>query len=139
MFQPLILIYRKDNFMYHHWDCTSIYWPLSYPFRSLQITTYDLKCRGFLWDKTMDDRKCTSPLLLFMLRLLFEKFGHCFLLNQTTRFNKLWVPVQSNFPFSSWNNWNIGGKSVIYFPLSSPSVKQFHEVKYQNLIIYTVA
>ena len=24
------LIYRKDNFVYHHWECTSIYHPSSY-------------------------------------------------------------------------------------------------------------
>ena len=36
-FQPLILIYRRGNFVYHHWECTSIYRPLSYPFRSLVL------------------------------------------------------------------------------------------------------
>ena len=30
-FQPL----QKGNFVRHHWKCTSIYRPLSYPFRSL--------------------------------------------------------------------------------------------------------
>ena len=35
-FQPLILIYRRGTFVYHHWGCTSIYRPLSFPFRSLQ-------------------------------------------------------------------------------------------------------
>ena len=25
------------NFVYHHWGYTSIYWPLSYPFRSLGV------------------------------------------------------------------------------------------------------
>ena len=25
--------------MYYHWGCTSIYWPLSYPFRSLHLKT----------------------------------------------------------------------------------------------------
>ena len=24
-FQPIILIYRKYNYVYHHWKCTSIY------------------------------------------------------------------------------------------------------------------
>ena len=33
-FQPLIVIYRTGSFVHHHWGCTSIYWPLSYPFRS---------------------------------------------------------------------------------------------------------
>ena len=36
-FQPLILIYGRDNFVYHHWGCTWVYRPLSYPFRSLYI------------------------------------------------------------------------------------------------------
>ena len=31
----LIVIYRRRNFVYHHWRCTSIYRPLSYPFRSM--------------------------------------------------------------------------------------------------------
>ena len=34
-FQPLIVIYKRSNFVYHHWGCTPIYRPLSYPFRSL--------------------------------------------------------------------------------------------------------
>ena len=33
--QPLIVIYRRDNFVNYHWGFTSIYPPLSYPFRSL--------------------------------------------------------------------------------------------------------
>ena len=32
-FQPIV-IYRRGNFVYHHRECTSIYRPLSYPFRS---------------------------------------------------------------------------------------------------------
>ena len=35
-FHPTILIYRRINFVYHQWVCTSIYQPLSYPFRSLK-------------------------------------------------------------------------------------------------------
>ena len=34
-FQPLIVIYIMGNFVYRHWGGTSIYWPLSYPFRPL--------------------------------------------------------------------------------------------------------
>ena len=34
-FQPIILIYRNGDFVYNHWGSTSIYQPLSYPFRSL--------------------------------------------------------------------------------------------------------
>ena len=41
MFQLLIVIYRRGNFCNHfcnhYWGCTSIYRPLSYPFRPLQI------------------------------------------------------------------------------------------------------
>ena len=29
--QPLIVIYRRGNFVYHLKRCTPIYWPLSYP------------------------------------------------------------------------------------------------------------
>ena len=35
IFQPLIVIYRKGNFDYHHWGYTLIYQPLSYPCRSI--------------------------------------------------------------------------------------------------------
>ena len=31
----MILIYNRVNFVYHLLGCISIYWPLSYPFRSL--------------------------------------------------------------------------------------------------------
>ena len=48
-FQRLIIIYRRGKFVYHHWRCASIYWPLSYPFRYLVfsikiflITTYKI-------------------------------------------------------------------------------------------------
>ena len=34
-FQPLVIIYRRGNFVYQHLVCTSIYRTLSYPFRSL--------------------------------------------------------------------------------------------------------
>ena len=34
-FQPLIVIFRKDNYMCSHWECLSVYRPLSCPFRSL--------------------------------------------------------------------------------------------------------
>ena len=37
-FQPLIVNYRRGNFVYHHWVCTLIYRLLSYPLRSLQYT-----------------------------------------------------------------------------------------------------
>ena len=37
-FQPLTVIYKRDNFVYNHWGCTSIYRPLSFPFISLTIT-----------------------------------------------------------------------------------------------------
>ena len=34
VFQLLIVNYRRDNFVYHHWGCTSIYRSLSYPLHS---------------------------------------------------------------------------------------------------------
>ena len=36
-FQPLIVIYKRGNFVYHHWGRIYIFRPLSYPFRSLYI------------------------------------------------------------------------------------------------------
>ena len=33
--QPLIVIYWRDNFVHHHWGCTSAHQQLSYPLRSL--------------------------------------------------------------------------------------------------------
>ena len=35
IFQPLIVIYRSGNAVYHHWGYTSIYWPFSYQSISL--------------------------------------------------------------------------------------------------------
>ena len=32
--QPLMVIYRMVNFVYHHWGCTYFFRSLSYPFRS---------------------------------------------------------------------------------------------------------
>ena len=37
-FQPLILIYRRGNFVCHHWGCTFIYRPLPYPFGTLALS-----------------------------------------------------------------------------------------------------
>ena len=39
-FQPLTVIYRRENLACNHWGCTSIYLPFSYPFRSLDISSY---------------------------------------------------------------------------------------------------
>ena len=41
-FQPLIVINRRGIFVYHNWGCTSIYWPLSHPFRYLENPHYPL-------------------------------------------------------------------------------------------------
>ena len=40
-YQPLILIYRRGNFVSHLWGFTSIYQPLSYPFRFLIVTIFN--------------------------------------------------------------------------------------------------
>ena len=51
-FQRLIQIYRLGYFVFHNWGCTSIYWPLSYLFRSL--CNYDNLiswCPGGRWYK----------------------------------------------------------------------------------------
>ena len=39
-FQPLIVIYRKGNFVYRDWGCTSICRSLSYPFRLLNNISF---------------------------------------------------------------------------------------------------
>ncbi len=36
-FSTNILIYRWDNYVYHHWECASIYCPLSFPLSKLII------------------------------------------------------------------------------------------------------
>ncbi len=46
-FRPLIVIYRWGNFVYRHWECTSIYRPLSYPFWSLWVYPSLLLCAEF--------------------------------------------------------------------------------------------
>ena len=42
VFQPLILIYRRGNFVYHYLGCILIYRPLSYPFRCLNCCKFDI-------------------------------------------------------------------------------------------------
>ena len=42
-FEPIILIYRRADFVYHGCECTSIYRPLSYPLRSLLGIKFILK------------------------------------------------------------------------------------------------
>ena len=32
--EPIILIHRMGNFVYHHWGCALIYRPLYYPFKT---------------------------------------------------------------------------------------------------------
>ena len=44
MCQRLIVIYRRGNFVYHPWGCTSIYRSLSYPFRSLDFLLKSNAC-----------------------------------------------------------------------------------------------
>ena len=46
-FQQMILIFINGNFVFHHWECTMIYRPLSYPLRSLMCQSEPLKkCAG---------------------------------------------------------------------------------------------
>ena len=42
--QLIIVIYRRDNFVHLHWgcNCTSIYRPLFYLFRSQQVIAYNM-------------------------------------------------------------------------------------------------
>ena len=43
MIHPYILdILTTQKYFYHHLGCTSIFWPLSYPFRSLVLTKLSL-------------------------------------------------------------------------------------------------
>ena len=42
-FQPLIVIYIGGHFVHYHWGFTSIYRPVSYPFRSLENISFILK------------------------------------------------------------------------------------------------
>ena len=55
MFQPLIVIYRRVNFVYYYWEWTSIYRLLSHPFWSLIIQTYNLLFREYLRSKTAEE------------------------------------------------------------------------------------
>ena len=51
MFQPLIVLYRRGNFVYHHWRCTSIYRTLSYPFRPVSKFTLTFRSSNFYYCK----------------------------------------------------------------------------------------
>ena len=39
-FQQLIVFFCRGNFVEHHWECTPLYRPLSYSFRSLIFSAY---------------------------------------------------------------------------------------------------
>ena len=56
---PLSVIYRKGNFVYHHKGCTSIYRPLSYPFRFL----YKIFFKSFIFKSFARYLRCTSHLM----------------------------------------------------------------------------
>ena len=98
-FQPLIVIYRKCNFVYHHWGWTPIYRPLSYPFISLINIDWNLKV-VFLeiqfW-KVLTVRK-----LSFMGLLLDNRF--CYL--ECTDTNLFWTHLQgaANLNMNSFLN-----------------------------------
>ena len=62
MFQPLIIIYRRDIFEYDHWECISIYSHCFYPFRSLDITII-LHISGYDFN-TLKKRKDIIKILL---------------------------------------------------------------------------
>ena len=62
MFQPQILNYSWSNFVYHHRGFTSIYRPLSYPFRSLY---------GLVFIYQSQEENC---LLFFNHVLLLKKY-----------------------------------------------------------------
>ena len=47
-FSSLIEIWKRDHFVYHGW-CTSIYRPLSYPFRSIQTIVNNILYRTFIF------------------------------------------------------------------------------------------
>ena len=55
-FQPLIVIYRRGNFVYHHW--ANIYWQLSYSFKFL-VLNLNLLIRTLLSKSiNIQKRKC---------------------------------------------------------------------------------
>ena len=51
IFLPLMVINRRGNFVFENWGCTSIYWPVSYPLRSLTISGHNTKTSKlyFFW------------------------------------------------------------------------------------------
>ena len=45
MFQPLFKIYSRGNFVYNHWECSSLNLPLSYPCRFLKISIISISIK----------------------------------------------------------------------------------------------
>ena len=119
-FKPLIIIYRRCNFVYHYWGCTSIYWQLSYLFRSLQIHTYThiIYVERISWESASSHSESRIwnfnaylssllhlPLSLSLPLLLeiqkanwawFRKASGCRLLVLTERAQPYWVPNLRN-------------------------------------------
>ena len=68
-FQSLIIIYRRSNFVYHHWGYKSIYLPFSYPFRYPRYRTK--KFLGHLG--VLDLFHFSKSLVFSKLKILKEK------------------------------------------------------------------
>ena len=65
--QPLILIYRTGNFLYHHYGCTSVYRPLSYPFKSLYISPLCLLGAKLLYNSIIQKKICWNGEVIFLV------------------------------------------------------------------------
>ena len=73
-FHPLSVKYRRGNFVYHHWECSSIYWPLPYPFRSMyclfaQISTIFLLLENC--KQNFGEKKCKIVFFAAVLSISF--------------------------------------------------------------------
>ena len=90
-FQPLTVIYRRGNFIYHHWGCASIYRPLSYTFRSLILNMSILFffCISFIKFVGIKSIYCC------MFFHIYYTFNHYF---TTSSFLRL-EPVPSSYVF----------------------------------------
>ena len=66
-FLPLVVIYRRGVFLYHHLGCTLIYQPLSYLFRSLVIEQYRARIDIWQLTKTHKERKQHFIISFFMV------------------------------------------------------------------------
>ena len=76
------LSFSRGNFVYHHLGCTSIYRPLSPPFRSLQNSRLQQfwSSEGIIWGQTLIYHPLSYLLALFIAYMIVKLYEFLYLI-----------------------------------------------------------